>query len=160
MFSVFILLVVLRNTILALRCIKFFFQPTFRLNTTVNIIILALQFSMYLGPSPSPVVQKYSYLTACRVFRIFFLNVLYASPLGRPRRRWEDKIKIDIREVGWGWGAWTRSIWLRTGTDGWLLWMRQWTFGLHKMRVIAWVAEVLLASQEGLCSMELYAVDT
>jgi hypothetical protein len=23
-------------------------------------------------------------------------------PLGRPRRRWEDNIKMDIREVGWG----------------------------------------------------------
>jgi hypothetical protein len=23
-------------------------------------------------------------------------------PLGRPRRRWEDNIKTDIREVGWG----------------------------------------------------------
>ena len=22
-------------------------------------------------------------------------------PLGRPRRRWEDNIKIDFREVGW-----------------------------------------------------------
>jgi hypothetical protein len=23
-------------------------------------------------------------------------------PLERPRRRWEDNIKIDLREVGWG----------------------------------------------------------
>jgi hypothetical protein len=23
-------------------------------------------------------------------------------PLGRPRRRWEDDIKMDLREVGWG----------------------------------------------------------
>jgi hypothetical protein len=22
-------------------------------------------------------------------------------PLGRPRRRWEDKIKMDLQEVGW-----------------------------------------------------------
>jgi hypothetical protein len=40
-------------------------------------------------------------------------------PLGRPRRRWEDNIKMDLREVGWG--AWTGSIWLRTGTGGELL---------------------------------------
>jgi len=26
-------------------------------------------------------------------------------PLGRPRRRWEDNIKMDLREVGWG-GDW------------------------------------------------------
>jgi hypothetical protein len=23
-------------------------------------------------------------------------------PLGRPRRRWEDNIKVDLEEVGWG----------------------------------------------------------
>jgi hypothetical protein len=23
-------------------------------------------------------------------------------PLGRPRRRWEDNIRIDLREIGWG----------------------------------------------------------
>jgi len=37
----------------------------------------------------------------------------------------------------------------------WLLWTRQWTFGLHVNRELAWTAEVLLASQEGLHSMEL-----
>ena len=26
-------------------------------------------------------------------------------PLGRPRRKWEDKIKMDLQEVGWG-GDW------------------------------------------------------
>jgi hypothetical protein len=41
------------------------------------------------------------------------------SPLGRPRRRWEDNIKMDLREVGWG--AWTGSIWLKIGTGGELL---------------------------------------
>jgi hypothetical protein len=25
-------------------------------------------------------------------------------PLGRPTRKWEDNIKIDFREVGWGRG--------------------------------------------------------
>jgi hypothetical protein len=24
------------------------------------------------------------------------------QPLGRPRRRWEDNIKMDLQEVGWG----------------------------------------------------------
>jgi hypothetical protein len=23
-------------------------------------------------------------------------------PLGRPRRRWEDNIKMDLSEIGWG----------------------------------------------------------
>ena len=25
-------------------------------------------------------------------------------PLGRPRRRWEDNIKMDLQEVGWSHG--------------------------------------------------------
>jgi hypothetical protein len=45
--------------------------------------------------------------------------------------------------------------WLRIGTGGGLLWMRQWTSEFHKMRGISWLAEKLLASQEGICSMEL-----
>jgi hypothetical protein len=40
-------------------------------------------------------------------------------PLGRPRRKWEDNIKMDLREVGWR--ARTVSIWLRIGTGGELL---------------------------------------
>ena len=27
-------------------------------------------------------------------------------PLGRPRRRWEDKIRIDLQEVGGSCGDW------------------------------------------------------
>jgi len=30
-------------------------------------------------------------------------------PLGRPRRRWEDNIKMDIQEIVW---AWSELIWL------------------------------------------------
>jgi hypothetical protein len=29
-------------------------------------------------------------------------------PLGRPRRRWEDNIKIDLREIGFGDVGWIR----------------------------------------------------
>jgi hypothetical protein len=28
------------------------------------------------------------------------------SPLGRPRRRWEDNIKLDVEEIGGGRGDW------------------------------------------------------
>jgi hypothetical protein len=38
-------------------------------------------------------------------------------PLGRPRHRWEDSIKMDLQEVV-GWGPWTGLIWLWIGTDG------------------------------------------
>jgi hypothetical protein len=33
-------------------------------------------------------------------------------PLGRPRRKWVDNIKIDLREI-----SWDGSIWLRIGTS-------------------------------------------
>jgi len=37
-------------------------------------------------------------------------------PLGRPRRKWEDNIKMDLQEVVCG--VWTGWSWLRIGTDG------------------------------------------
>jgi hypothetical protein len=40
-------------------------------------------------------------------------------PFGRPRRRWEGNIKMDLPEVRWG--SWTGSICLRIGTGGGLL---------------------------------------
>ena len=46
-------------------------------------------------------------------------------------------------------------MWLRTGTFGRLLWTRQWTFGLHKMLGISWLAQKLLALQ-GCWSMKLF----
>jgi hypothetical protein len=27
-------------------------------------------------------------------------------PLGRPRRKWEDNIRMDLREIGWGGMDW------------------------------------------------------
>jgi len=40
-------------------------------------------------------------------------------PMGRPRRRWEGNIKVDLQEVGCG--VWTGSIWLRIGAGGGML---------------------------------------
>jgi hypothetical protein len=40
-------------------------------------------------------------------------------PLVRPRCRWEDGIKMDLREIGWG--VWNGFTWLRIGTVGGLL---------------------------------------
>jgi hypothetical protein len=36
--------------------------------------------------------------------------------LGRPRRRWEDNIRMDVQEVGCG--VWTGLGWLRIKTGG------------------------------------------
>jgi hypothetical protein len=39
---------------------------------------------------------------------------------GRPRHRWEDGMRMDLRETGLG-GVWIGFDWLRTGTGGGLL---------------------------------------
>jgi len=49
-------------------------------------------------------------------YRVFVGKPKEKSPLGRPRRRWEDNIKMNLKEVGWG--TWTGLIWLRIGTGG------------------------------------------
>jgi hypothetical protein len=38
------------------------------------------------------------------------------TPLGRPRRRWEGNIRMDVWEMAWE-GA-TGFIWLRIGASG------------------------------------------
>ena len=51
-----------------------------------------------------------------RVYRVLVGKPEGKRPLGRPRRRWEDNIKMDLQEVG----CWVRngSIWRRIGTGG------------------------------------------
>jgi hypothetical protein len=53
------------------------------------------------------------------VYRILLGKPEGKRPLGRPRRRWVDNIKIDLREIGWD-GV-DGLIWLRIGTSGGLL---------------------------------------
>jgi hypothetical protein len=40
------------------------------------------------------------------VYRVMVGRPEGKRPLGRPRRRWEDNIKIDLQEVGRGCGDW------------------------------------------------------
>ena len=40
------------------------------------------------------------------VYRVLVGKPEGKRPLGRPRRRWEDNIKMDLREVGGGCGDW------------------------------------------------------
>jgi hypothetical protein len=51
-------------------------------------------------------------------------------PLGRPRRRWEDEIRIYLREIGWGSVEW---IQLAQDRDRW----RDLVNTLMKLRVLA-----------------------
>jgi hypothetical protein len=40
------------------------------------------------------------------VHRVLVGKLEGKRPLGRPRRRWEDNIKMDLQEVGGGYGDW------------------------------------------------------
>ena len=40
------------------------------------------------------------------VYRVLVGKLEEKRPLGRPRRRWEDYIKMDLQEVGEGRGDW------------------------------------------------------
>jgi hypothetical protein len=51
-------------------------------------------------------------------YRILVGNPERRRPLGGPRRRWVDNIKMDFRDNGM---VWIGSIWLRIGASGWLL---------------------------------------
>ena len=64
---------------------------------------------------------RWAELVACAedsrgVYRVLVGKLEAKRPLGRPRRRWEDNIKMDLQEVGCG--VWTGSSWLRIGTGG------------------------------------------
>jgi hypothetical protein len=42
-------------------------------------------------------------------YRIYYIGITTNEgkiPFGRPRRRWDDNIKMDIQEVGRGCGDW------------------------------------------------------
>jgi len=40
------------------------------------------------------------------VYRVLMRKPEGKRPLGRPRLRWEDNIKMDLQEVGGGCGDW------------------------------------------------------
>jgi hypothetical protein len=65
---------------------------------------------------------------------------------------YEDNIKMDLQQVGWGGMDWV------TLAEDWNRWRAVayavMNLGFNKMRAISWLAEDLLASQEGLCSTQ------
>jgi hypothetical protein len=64
------------------------------------------------------------------VYRVLVWKPEGKRPLGRPRRRWENGINMDLREIRWG--EWIGFTWLRVGTGDRLLWVLWWTFGFWR----------------------------
>jgi hypothetical protein len=54
-------------------------------------------------------------------YKIFMEQPEGKRPLGRPRRRWVDNIKINLGDIGWDGVDWIGLIWPRIGTSGGLL---------------------------------------
>jgi hypothetical protein len=50
------------------------------------------------------------------VYWVFMGKPEGKTPLERPRRRWEDGMKMDLREIGWGGVEW---IHMTQDRDGW-----------------------------------------
>jgi hypothetical protein len=53
------------------------------------------------------------------VYRVLVGKLKGKRTVVRPRRRWDDGTKMDLREIGWG--GWSGFIWLRIGVVGGLL---------------------------------------
>jgi hypothetical protein len=68
-----------------------------------------------------------------KVYKVLVWKPEGNRPLWRPRHRWEDGVRMDLREIGLG--VWIGFDRLRTGTGGGLLWVRWWTFGFLRHRI-------------------------
>jgi hypothetical protein len=55
-----------------------------------------------------------------KVYKVLVGKPEGKRPLGRLRLRWEDEIRMDLRDIDLG-GVWIGFDWLRTGTGGGLL---------------------------------------
>ena len=82
--------------------------------------------ALYSSPSIVRVIKSTTMRWAGHVARMGEGRALYRvvvrkhevkRPFERPRRRWEDNIRMDLQEVECG-GAWTGSSWLRIRTGG------------------------------------------
>jgi hypothetical protein len=63
--------------------------------------------------------MRWAGLVACigegsGVYRVLVMKLEGKRLLERPRRRWEDNIKMDLQDVG----VWTGLCWLRIDTGG------------------------------------------
>jgi hypothetical protein len=56
-----------------------------------------------------------------KLYRVLVGKPEGGRPLGRPRFRWENGIRMDLREISWGVGLGSGFDWLRIGAGGGLL---------------------------------------
>jgi hypothetical protein len=58
------------------------------------------------------------------VYRVLLVKLEGKRPIERQKRRWEDGIKMDLREIGWGGVEWIQLasfvLYLEDGSDKFL----------------------------------------
>ena len=70
---------------------------------------LPTTYSTYVKHVPRD-IETPSYLFMCgSAFKILTGKPTGKRPLGRPRRRWEDNIRMDLEEIGINAGNWVNS---------------------------------------------------
>jgi hypothetical protein len=84
--------------------------------------------NLYSSPNTVRIIKSRRMIWAGHIVRVGEKRHAYrvlvgkpegTRPLGRPGPMWEDYIKMDLRETGWGDNViWTGLIWLRIGTSG------------------------------------------
>jgi hypothetical protein len=94
-------------------------------NVAVTLVVCCKAFDLYSLPNIVRVVKSRRMRWAGHVARMGVDRGVYKllvgkpegkRPLGRPRRRWEDNIKMDLQEAGGGRGDW---IELAQDSDRW-----------------------------------------
>ena len=65
---------------------------------------------------------------------------------------WEDNIKVNHQETRYD--TWTGLIWIKRGTNGWILWIRSLTVSLHQIQKVSSLVETIWAPRKWRCSME------
>jgi hypothetical protein len=101
-------------------------------------------------------VIKYNKFT--HYFHNFLQRIilLQKRPLGRPRRRWVDNFKIDLREIGWDGTDWIDLA--QDRDQWWALVNTVVNLRFHKMLGSSRVAVQLAAPQEGFSSLCKYII--
>jgi hypothetical protein len=61
-------------------------------------------------------ITVYNNISNIKVYRVLVENPEGKRPLGRPRRKWEVEIRMDLREIGWRFVEW---IQLAQDRDRW-----------------------------------------
>jgi hypothetical protein len=71
----------------------------------LRFLSLHIQKGSYIGVSSSADIMVARMVEGRKVYTLLVRKSERKGPLGRPRHRWEDGIRMHLGEIGWGCGA-------------------------------------------------------